>query len=206
MKKVLSMALILMFVLSMAGCKTLVKASMDQASSVPASADQASSKQASSEQKSSEQASSAKESAAEKASTDDADVSPEDKLNETYDFATQDLWNDGFCMVSNYVFTGSDADGKTISAQTMDTTLLKLKDTMEKKDEYDSFIQGLKDEKYDKVKEKWQKVSDEAEMVYIGVQAKKLVANDKSPKVNSNQIDLLDQYVDDFTDAVDNLE
>jgi hypothetical protein len=184
------MTLVLIFALSLAGCKSAVIEIMNQSSSAEESSAPVSSSPESSEQES---------------SSDDANVSPEDKLDEIYDYVIDDLWNDGFRIVDNYVTVGNDENGNKISSKTIDNTLLKLKDTMDKKVDYDSFIQSLEDKEYDDVREKWKTLSDEADLVYIGVRAKKLVANDKSPKVNPMDFDLLDQYVDDFTDAIDSL-
>lgn len=190
MKKVLCIVLALMFTLSVAGCAAKVSS---QGSSKLTNA-------ASSKAEESKAEESKAESTADKASADAKSVSDEDKLTEIYNFAADKIWNEGFNNVHNYCVDGKTHDGKTIDIK---STLSQLEDTMDKVEEYDSYINHLSDPKYDKAKEAWKTISFESTMLYTKVKVKKPVIHAKSSDIiNTND---LSDAIDDFTDELDKI-
>lgn len=132
-----------------------------------------------------------------KKESDEASV--EDKLREVRNYVVGELWNEGFVDISSYVKTGKSSIGTTLD---IDFTIQQLDYAMEKKPEYDEFISGLEGEKYERVKQVWEKLSAEIDKLYNKVKTEKPTAN------NSNydfDLSLLDQYMDAFTEIVDEL-
>jgi len=124
----------------------------------------------------------------------------EDKLREINNFIITDIWNKGFCDISHYLEDGKSSTGETMD---IDFTLEQLADAMNKKAEYDTFINSLEDEKYAKIKQIWNKLSPEIDRLYAQVQEKKPTANDTSYDFDTG---LFTQYRDAFSDEVENLQ
>jgi len=85
---------------------------------------------------------------------------PESKLQEIDSYVTG-LWNDGFVNVSWYTSQGTNSTGETMD---IEFTLERLKEEVEKKPEYDSYIQGLGTE-YDGIKSVWNKLSEQIDIL-----------------------------------------
>lgn len=82
----------------------------------------------------------------EEVSVEDENLSDEEMLGEIYHYVINDVWNDEFCVVWNYSVTGKNADGTPIPD--IKATLRKLEKTMDKMNEYNSFMATLQDPKY----------------------------------------------------------
>lgn len=85
----------------------------------------------------------------------------------------------------------------------IDFTLEQLADAMTEKAGYDTYINGLDDEKYAKIKQIWSKLSAEIDKLYSQIQERKPVANDSSYNFDTG---IFNQYMDAFTDKVDKLD
>ncbi len=125
---------------------------------------------------------------------------PEGKLNEINNFVISDIWNNGFCDIGWYIKYGTSSTGESLD---IDFTLERLAEAMTKKAEYDTYINGLEDEKYTKVKQIWSKLSAEIDRLYGQIQAKKPTANDSSYNFDTG---IFNQYMDAFADEVENLD
>ena len=113
---------------------------------------------------------------------------PVDVLMEIDNYVIGDLWNDGFWEIDSYLETGTGGVGQEID---IDFTKSQLDKAMEKKTGYDEYIVGL-DSSYSDIKEVWNKLSLEIDLLYQQVQS-------GSPSIN---IDLFTQYRNAFSDLV----
>ncbi|WP_068777721.1 hypothetical protein [Paenibacillus sp. FJAT-26967] len=119
----------------------------------------------------------------------------ESKLSEISNFVTSSIWNEGFVNIGWYKNSGTGSTGEKID---IDFTIDRLGKAMEKKAEYNTYIQGL-DAKYDNVKQVWAKLSNEADILYKQLKESKPQANDKSYKFDTG---LFKQYSEAFKDDV----
>ncbi|MEI7027950.1 hypothetical protein [Paenibacillus sp. y28] len=119
----------------------------------------------------------------------------ESKLEEISKFITVSFWNEGFVTISWYKNSGTGSTGEKID---IDFTIERLGKAMEKKEEYNTFIQGL-DGKYDHVKQVWSKLSVETDNLYNQLKNNKPQANEKSYKFDTG---LFQQYSKAFDDDV----
>ncbi|QOS76916.1 hypothetical protein JNUCC31_19000 [Paenibacillus sp. JNUCC31] len=119
----------------------------------------------------------------------------ESELREINNFLTMDIWNDGFVNISSYTRRGTDALGQTLD---IDFLIERLGKSMEKKAEYDTYIQGL-DPKYDDLKQVWTKLSNETDILYNTLKDNKPTANDEDYKFDTG---LYSQYKDAFSNDV----
>ncbi|MEC0246555.1 hypothetical protein P4H65_12225 [Paenibacillus chitinolyticus] len=101
----------------------------------------------------------------------------------------------GFVNVGFYTSRGTGSTGQTLD---MDFTMERLGKAMEKKAEYDTYIQGL-DAKYDNVKQVWAKLSKETDSLYKQLKENTPKANDENYKFDTG---LFEQYSDAFRDDV----
>ncbi|QNK60953.1 hypothetical protein H7F31_32225 [Paenibacillus sp. PAMC21692] len=122
----------------------------------------------------------------------------ESELMEITNFLVGEIWNDGFVNIGHYAHSGTDATGQTID---IDFMIQQLGKAMEKKAEYDTYIQGL-DSKYDEVKQLWTKVSGEIDTLYKKLQVNPPKANDEEYEFDTG---LYQQYKEAFSDEVDSL-
>lgn len=83
----------------------------------------------------------------------------------------------------------------------IDFMIQQLSKSMEKKAEYDTYIQGL-DSNYDEVKQLWTKVSGEIDTLYKKLQNDPPKANDTEYEFDTG---LYEQYSDAFFEAVEAL-
>lgn len=119
----------------------------------------------------------------------------ESKLREISNFITMDIWNEGFVNISSYTSRGTDALGQTMD---MDFTMERLGKSMEKKAEYDTYMQGL-DPKYDDFKQVWTKLSNEIDTLYSKLKEDKPSANDENYEFDTG---LFAQYQGAFKNDV----
>ncbi|MDD4564768.1 MAG: DUF4878 domain-containing protein [Eubacteriales bacterium] len=119
-----------------------------------------------------------------------------DKLSEINNWLIGDIWNDGLCEIGHYTYDGTGSTGNSID---IDFTLSQLGGAMDKKAEYDNYINGLDDEQYSQVKSIWEKLSPEIDNLYSQIKANKPVASDASTDVDTGKFE---QYQDAFSDAV----
>ncbi|WP_141505210.1 hypothetical protein [Paenibacillus luteus] len=120
----------------------------------------------------------------------------ESKLKEINNFVIGDIWNDGLVNIGHYAHSGTDATGQTMDIDFMSQQLGKA---MDKKVEYDKYIQGI-DSKYDDVKQIWIKVSGEIDVLFKKLQDDPPTANDEDYEFDTG---LFGQYSDAFSEAVD---
>lgn len=122
----------------------------------------------------------------------------ESTLQEINNFVTSKIWNDGLVNIGRYARNGTDATGQTMD---IDFTIQQLGKAMEKKTEYDAYIQGL-DSKYDEVKQLWTKVSGQIDTLYKQLQDNPPKANDADYEFDTG---LYQQYKEAFSEEVDAL-
>lgn len=113
---------------------------------------------------------------------------PADVLWEINDYVIGDLWNDGFCEISYYLEDGQGSYGQEID---IEFTKSQLERAMNKKADYDKYITSL-DNHYLDIKEVWNKLSSEIDLLYQQVQS----------GATSLNTDLFKQYSDAFSDMV----
>lgn len=118
--------------------------------------------------------------------------SVEDMIHEINNWYVSDVWNN-FVDFDSYRKTGKDCTGSEID---IDFAYEKFKKSYEKKNEYDSYINGLSDE-YIEFKETWNKMSEQIDIVY-----KDLEDNGIENGGESLSLDYLRQYSDYFWDLV----
>ncbi|HML38601.1 MAG TPA: DUF4878 domain-containing protein [Bacillota bacterium] len=126
------------------------------------------------------------------ASNSDSDS---DELVEIDNWLTDDIWNKGFCDISWYASSGTGSTGETLD---IDFTLSQLDAAMEKKAEYDAYINGLGDD-FSHIKDVWKKLSPEIDALYAQVKNNKPVANDSSTGIDAGKFN---QYEEAFSDAL----
>lgn len=124
-----------------------------------------------------------------------AEQSPEATLKEISNFIISDIWNDGFVDISWYASSGTSSTGQTID---IDFTIEQLGKAMNKKMEYDNYINNL-DAKYDSIKNIWTKLSGEIDRMFKQIQDTPPIANDTTTKLDTG---IFNQYLDAFTDEV----
>ncbi|MUT65703.1 hypothetical protein [Paenibacillus sp. NEAU-GSW1] len=131
-------------------------------------------------------------------STSDEKPTVESTLFDINNFVIGDIWNDGFVNIGDYAGSGTNALGETMD---IDFTIEQLGKAMEKKAEYDTYIQGL-ESNYDDVKQVWTKLSSEIDTLY-----NKLKENPPKADDNDYEFDtgLFQQYSDAFSADVDAL-
>lgn len=93
----------------------------------------------------------------------------EGKLSEINNFIISDIWNRGFNDISWYVKYGTGSTGESLD---IDFTLEQLADAINKKTEYDTYINDLTDEKFAKLKQIWSRLSAEIDKLYNQIQEK----------------------------------
>lgn len=136
---------------------------------------------------------------AEGAATAEEPPSVESKLGEIQNFVTSDIWNEGFVNISWYANSGTGSTGETLD---IDFVIERLGKAMEKKAEYDTYVQGL-DAKYDDVKQVWTKLSGEIDTLYAKLKENPPKAEDPSYEFDTGPFK---QYSEAFSSDVEALE
>ena len=77
------------------------------------------------------------------------------KLREINDWYVTDIWNVGLCDIGYYTSSGTSATGEELD---IELTLKQYNEAIAKLEEYNTFVNGLKDKKYDDVKFAWEKL------------------------------------------------
>lgn len=121
-------------------------------------------------------------------SENEQNLSLEDMLFEIDNFIIGDIWNDGFCDIDHYLYDGTGSYGQELD---IDFTIMQLDKAMEKKAEYDIYIDGL-DDSYEDIKYVWSKLSPEIDTIYSEIKS----------GAESINTDLFVQYRDAFSDLV----
>lgn len=124
--------------------------------------------------------------------------STEDTLGEISNFVISDLWNNGFVNISWYINSGTGSTGETLD---IDFLMDRLAKSMEKKSEYDAFVNGLGDD-YSDIKTVWTKLSSEADRLYEYVKQNPPKANSKDDGFDAG---VFEQYSDAFDQDVTDL-
>ena len=116
------------------------------------------------------------------------------KMIDVANWATKDIWNDGFCNIYHYVEDGKDATGRDMD---INFTIDNLKIAMEKKDEYDTFIHSLDDGVSEQAQliNAWDKMMEQADSLYQKAISETPRPSDETYEFNT---DLFKQYFDTF--------
>lgn len=122
---------------------------------------------------------------------------PEAQLQEISSYLTE-LWNDGFVNISWYASRGTNSVGDTIDIELL---VERLGKTVEKKEEYDTYIAELGEE-YDEIKSIWPKLSAEIDKLNDQLQTKLPEANVDYPDFDTG---LFKQYNDVYDESLDAL-
>jgi hypothetical protein len=121
---------------------------------------------------------------------------PSEMLNEIENYVISDVWNDGFVDISWYIKSGTSSTGESLD---VDFTVEQLAKTIDKKKDYDSYIEGLGTE-YDSLKKVWAKLSAEIDRLYDLIQKNPPKANDTTANFDTG---IFNQYKDAFKKEVD---
>lgn len=115
------------------------------------------------------------------------DDSEEITLREVQNWATTDIWNNGFCDIGYYVTTGKDATGRDID---IEFSISNLKIAMEKKDTYNEFIHANYAD-YGQLILSWGKMIEQADILFAKVTSETPRPNDDTYDFSN---DLFRQY------------
>ena len=116
------------------------------------------------------------------------------KIITVSNWATKDIWNDGFSDISHFLEDGKSARGYDMD---IDFTLDNLKISMEKKEKYNEFIQSLDDSIPEQAQliNSWNKMCEQIDILYNKVITEKPKAGDRKYDFNT---DLFYQYFRKF--------
>ena len=116
------------------------------------------------------------------------------KLTDVSEWATGDLWNDGFCDIYHYVESGKNSVGDDMD---IEFTVDNLKITMEKRGEYDAFIHTLDDSVPEQAQliNAWDKMMEQTDILYQKAISDTPRPSDETYEFNT---DLFKQYFDTF--------
>ena len=98
-----------------------------------------------------------------------------------------DIWNVGLCDIGYYTSSGTSATGEELD---IELTLKQYNEAIAKLEEYNTFVNGLKDKKYDDVKFAWEKL-------YKGIRESDKIVQSNEIKAKSGldlKTDKLSQY------------
>lgn len=129
-----------------------------------------------------------------KSSESSSEMSTEEvtaKLREINDWYVTDIWNIGLCDIGYYTTSGTSATGEELD---IELTLKQYNEAVSKLEEYNTFVNGLKDTKYDDVKFAWEKL-------YKGIKESDKIVQSNEIKANSGldlKTDKLSQYQSAF--------
>lgn len=136
----------------------------------------------------------------EKSTENKEEISVKDKLKEINYFLSSDIWGDGFCNISWFIYDGTNKTGNTLD---IDFLIDELDKSMETKKEYDIYINELDNEKYSDIKSIWEKLSPEIDKLYNKLKENPPVAKDESYVFDTG---LYKQYSEAFKKNIDRLE
>ena len=112
-----------------------------------------------------------------------------DKLSEINNWYIGDIWNN-FVNFDSYRLNGKDCTGSDID---IDYAYEQFEKAYAKKEQYDSYINALSDDKYSDLKKAWSKMNEQIELIYNDLQENGI--KEGSPRFS---LDLLRQYSDAF--------
>lgn len=135
-----------------------------------------------------------------KRSKEEANKKPENMLKTIKNEFVTKLWNDVFCDISWYVAEGTNSVGEEMD---IEYTLNKASRLMEKRDEYNNYIENLDDEKYSQVKYIWGKLLAEIDRMYDRIKNETPRAKDSTYEFNTGSFDT---YSEDFGDEIKNIK
>lgn len=121
-------------------------------------------------------------------------VPEEITLNDVNHWATQDIWNKGFCDIDSYVKRGKDSTGKDMD---IEFTISSLKKAMEKKDSYNEFLHTTYDSNpdYEQLLLSWDKMIEQTDILFEKVTTETPRPSDDTYEFNN---DLFIQYYMSF--------
>lgn len=118
-------------------------------------------------------------------------VPEEITLKDVNHWATQDIWNKGFCDIDSYVKRGKDSTGKDMD---IEFTISSLKKAMEKKDSYNEFIHNNYAD-YEQLLLSWDKMIEQTDILFEKVKTEIPRPSDDTYEFSS---DLFHQYFMSF--------
>lgn len=116
------------------------------------------------------------------------------RIQEVNNFIIE-IWNNAINETKWYIESGTDSVGGTYSYSKVVTEADKL---MEKFNEYNTYMNSLTDEKYNKVKEVWNNIVPEINTLYNKIKTSEPKANDSSYEFSTSKFNTL-MY--EFSDA-----
>lgn len=117
---------------------------------------------------------------------------PLNKLKTINNEFVTELWNEVFCDISHYIVRGTNSTGGELD---IEYTIRKADNLMQKRDEYNNYIENLSDNEFAEIKYVWSKLINEIDTLYAKLKNKTPSANDSTYEFS---IDNLDTYSDDF--------
>ena len=90
------------------------------------------------------------------------ELKPSEVMHNAYNYIVADIWNEGFCNIEHYLYTGTDSVGEPLDIK---KTLDDLKMNFEKKASYDAYFENL-DTFYGEIKNSWSNLSKETDRFY----------------------------------------
>lgn len=125
---------------------------------------------------------------------------PIDKVSEIYNFVVDEMWNNGFCDISFYLDDGTGSVGQKID---ITSKIAQIRDSYKKKKAYDEYIKGLNAEQFSNIKNVWDKLSIEIDVLYNQIISKKPVPKDRKYTFDTGKFS---QYMEDFNIATEKLQ
>lgn len=115
------------------------------------------------------------------------------KLNEIENWIVGDIWNNGYCNFYSYEESGKGSTGKEFDTS---KAFSEFEEVYSKKDDFSKYIESL-DDSYDEIKEAWNLLNSENEMLYNYYKENGIVHSGKS--VDTSQFV---KYREEFCDAI----
>jgi hypothetical protein len=131
---------------------------------------------------------------------DREEKSPLDRIKEFRNWYTSEIWNDGIVQFTWYLSSGRSSTGGDID---IEFALRNYNKAIVKLDEYNKYIEGLNDKKYEDLKYSWNKAYGELLIINDWLKNNEMKANYKGERFSTGR---LGQYMDSFDDAYDELK
>ena len=117
---------------------------------------------------------------------------PSNKLKTIKNEFVTELWNEVFCDISWYINSGTNSTGGELD---IEYTIKKADNLMQKRDEYNNYIENLSDNEFAEIKYIWSKLINEIDTLYAKIKKETPLANNPTYEFS---IDNLDTYSSDF--------
>ena len=127
-----------------------------------------------------------------KANNDIEANKPSNKLKIIKNEFVTELWNEVFCDISWYINSGINSTGGELD---IEYVIRKADNLMQKRDEYNNYIENLTDNEFTEIKYIWSKLINEIDTLYAKIKKETQSANNPTYEFS---IDNLDTYSSDF--------